>query len=520
MKSMNVINTFFSFVTGNPLICNCAIVWLKSWLSESSSIGPKCADGTYVKGMPFSTKDCSNIPRVDDEFASCVTHENEALLPNLATSQVFSTIDKIKNYATQIKNNYHTNKINTRPSPEESDYFYDDYVDYPINETLIDGIKNEIGLNNKSHENIGDIPVLYAGTKNHTNRKPPSVAPTKPTSSFTFFGMPLPPIDVGKILNTGRKMDWPANKNAEGSKVYQVTEAPKFETGGFAPMLPTTSGGFMPIPDPTLTVSQTVVSNEGEMKYSKKGSTEYSIIEHSTQPTIHKVESNTTHQKIKSEIHELQAFIDDDNSTHVAYNRTKNIEQQNSNPHNLSKYNLMESNVTITQVTEKEGLLITTDTTNDISLQTWIASSTMSYSSASVTTKPIKKHIDESPTALSAVLIPNNADLIPKNFTKWPATITKVNIPHMDHEHRDRDTFSPVVNREAKTRFSDSMSLSNTRARDEEGKEWYYKNYNNTNLEPYIAPGVHSSIGYCTVSNSLMFIPVLLLKYNVMDSIY
>lgn len=478
--------------TGNPLICNCAIIWLKSWLSESSSIGPKCADGTYVKGMPFSRNDCPNISTLDDDYRSCTTHENEALLPNLATSQVFSSLDKIKDYATQIKNNYQTNKINGRPSPEESDYFYDDYVDYPLNETVMEGIKNEIGMiNNRTHDNLGGIPVLYAGTKNTTHKKPP-VTPKPPGGGFTFFGMPLPAIDVGKFLNTGRKIDWPVNKHAEGSKIYQVTEAPKFETGGFTPMLPTTSGGFMPIPDPTVNMSKVTVS-QGEVRYSTRGSTEQTIMEVSTMPTVNRIDSNTTKHKIKSEIHELEAFVDNENSTHVAYNRTKNIEEQKIDPNNLSKYNLMESNVSITRSTEKEGILITTDTTNDIS-QSWMESSTMSYSSStSVTSKPpIKKHIESQPTALSAVLIPKNPEAAAINYGKRPATITKVNMPHVEHNDLS-DSFAPVSNREAKTRFSDSMSLGNTRTRQVDGKEWYYKNYNNTNLEPYVAPGVHSS---------------------------
>lgn len=258
----------------------------------------------------------------------------------------------------------------------------------------------------------------------------------------------------------------------------------------------------MPIPDPTVKMAEVTVSQEGITRYSSKGSTEQTMLEVSTNPTVNRVDSNTTNHKVKSEIHELEAFIDDDNSTHIAYNRTKNIEEQKINPNNMSKYNLMESNVTISHATEKEGLLITTDTTNDIS-QTWMESSTMSYSfSTSVTSKtPMKKHIESQPTALSAVLLPQNAEAAAINYGKRPATITKVNMPHMDHNADDRntqqsnlrDSFSPLSNREAKTRFSDSMSLGNTRTRQVDGKEWYYKNYNNTNLEPYVAPGVHAS---------------------------
>lgn len=467
--------------------------------------------------MTFSRNDCPKTEAVEQDLRSCITHENEALLPNLATSQVFSSLDKIKDYATQIKNNYHTNKINNRPYPEDTDYFYDDYVDYPYNETLIEGIKNEMGLTpNQVQDNIEGIPVIYAGMKNTTNTKVPASI-SKPGSSFTFFGMPIPPIDVGKLLNTGRKIDWPVNKKTDGgssngNKVYERTEPPKFETGGFSPMMPTTSGGFMPIPDPTLTVTQATIQTEAEIKYSRKGSTEQSIIEVVTKTPIHKVESNSTHKKIKSEIHELQAFLNDDNSTHVAYNRTKNVEEQKTDPNNMSKYNLMESNMTITHVTEKEGLLITTDTTNDISMQTWMESSTMSYSSSTaVTVKPsVKKLIESQPTALSAILIPNNPEIGPHNFSKRPATVTKVIMPPFEH-HVPRDTFPPVSNREAKTRFSDSMSLGSTRTREIDDKDWYYKNYNNSNLEPYVDPVVHTSSSSNINNNDYYFFVSMLL---------
>ncbi|XP_013200582.1 protein artichoke isoform X2 [Amyelois transitella] len=483
-------------IDGNPLICNCAIIWLKAWLSESSTVGPKCVDGTYVKSMPFSRNDCINIAVQDEDLRSCVTHENEALLPNLATSQVFSSLDKIRDYTTQIKNNYHINKINNRPSPEESDYFYDEYVDYPYNETLIDGLNNDINAihnNNKSQESQG-IPTIYAGMKNSSQQI--KTTNTKPNSGFTFFGMPLPALDMGKLLNSGRKVDW-TDKTAQHNNKYQSQEPPKFETGGFSPILPTTAGGFKPIPNPAVNISQTTVAHSGP-NYSKKGSMEQTIAAVSSKPPTTKSHNSTTHQKMKSEIHELQAYVDDDNSTHVAYNRTKNVEEQKIDPTNLSKYNLMESNLTITQVTEKEGILITTDTTNDMSLQAWMETSSQSYSSTPVTSKPvIKKHIEnDQPTALSAILVPSNEEIAKRNYTtntnhKRAGTITKVNMPHV--AHFEQDNYAPVINREGKTRFSESTNIGNNKPRQINDKDWYYKNYNNSNLEPYIAPGVHTS---------------------------
>lgn len=495
---MSLIIIILLLFSGNPLICNCHIIWLKSWLSESSSIGPKCADGTYVKGMPFGRNDCSNtaIKQIDEEdLRACMIHENAALLPNLATSQVYSTLDKIKDYTSQIKNTYQANKIN-RPSPEESDYFYDEYVDYPYNETLIDGLNNEVSVTQNTNRS-GSLPTIYAAMNNTADRN--KQAPTnKPNSGFTFFGMDLPPLDMGKLLNSGRKIDWPDKKNSHthshshnhGGNKYQLPEPPKFETGGFSPILPTTAGGFRPIPDPTLNVSHTAVQAQSATSYNKQDAVGQAIAAVSTKPPVKTAHNNTTHSKIKSEIHELQAYIDDDNSTHVAYNRTKNVEEQKSDPNNLSKYNLMESNLTITQVTEKESMLITTDTSNDMSLQAWMESSTSSYtSSTAVTSKPpMKKHIETAPTALSAVLVPTTAELHERNLGKRPATITKVNLPNIEH-YDHRENFS--ANREPKTRFSEILTTGNTKTRQIGDNDWYYKNYNNSNLEPYIAPGVH-----------------------------
>ncbi|XP_004929212.4 protein artichoke [Bombyx mori] len=475
---------------GNPLICNCAIIWLKSWLLESSSVGPKCADGTYVKGMPFTHSDCFNIHVSEDDSKLCFTHENEALLPNLATSQVFSSLDKIKDYASEIKNDYHPNKVHSRPLPEESDYFYDDYIDYPYNDTILSGINNAITeLNgNRSKENLGMTPTLYAEMKNTSSTKP-NLTTNEPSSSFTFFGMPLPPIDMNKLLNSGRKIDWPQKRIPYHGNNYQTSEPPKFETGGFSPMLPSTAGGFMPIPGPTVNLSHTISNTQSNVKYNKKAEIEKSVIAVATRPPLTILKNNTVHQKMKSEIHELQAYLDDHNRTQIAYNRIKNVEEEKTAPNNLSKYNLMESNLTLTQVTEKESLLITTDTSNDMSLQAWMESSTISYSST--LKSPMRKHIEKQPTALSAVLIPNNLELM-RNHSKRPATITKVNMPHLE-QHSTLYNYSPITNREGKTRFSEITNTVNTKKQQIDENDWYYQNYNKTDVDPYIAPGIHAS---------------------------
>ncbi|CAK1549694.1 unnamed protein product [Leptosia nina] len=493
-------------INGNPIICNCAMIWLKSWLSESTSRGPKCADGTHVKDMPFGRNDCRGMP-INENDQRCFNPENEALLPNIGASQVFSSLDKIKDYASNIRNNYHVNKIN-RPSPEESDYFYDDYVDYPYNETLLE-INNDLGQRNTTNKIIGNTPTLYAAMKNTTEKKPStyktSTTATPPKSGFTFFGLPLPSIDMGKLLNTGRKIDWSENRDQQNIKKYSTTDIPKFETGGFTPMLPPTSGGFSPIPyplpSPKTNITHTVISDGGKIRHGNMGKIDQHFMMHLKEPTMGTIKNSTTHKKTKSEIHELQAYLDNDNSTHIAYNRTKNVEEQKSDPANMSKYNMMESNFSITHITEKEGI-ITTDTNM---LQTWFETTSIKPSThRPITIRPAKAHVIESqPTALSAVTIQ-------KDDLKWnssrAATITKVSMPHAEHYDSHND-YSPVINREAKTRFSDLPMIDNKSSTSD--KEWYYQNYNKSNLDPYIAPGIHTSIS----NRNLSWLNLLVLSF-------
>lgn len=462
--------------------------------------------------MPFSKSDCINMPTIAADIKSCATFENEALLPNLATSQVFSPLDKIKDYETHIKNSYQGNKLSNRPLPEESDYFYDEYVDYPYNETILENLNGELNQTDKTNNRLGNTPKLGNPIKNTTTPKTGiALKVPVPTSGFTFFGVPLPSLDMGKLLNTGRKIDWSDNRNNQqhGQK-YQVTEPPRFETGGFSPMLPASSNGFKPIANPT--ISHTMIGNKVS---SSKNNTErvgqsFSAVDNA--PPKKTVQNNTTHKKTKSETHELEAYRGADNSTRIAYNRTKNIEVQNSDPINIRKYNLMESNMTITQATEKEGI-ITTDTSNDMSLQGWLE--TTSVFPPTMTSKPpIKKHIENhsspsEPTALSAILIPRDDPT--KNHSR-AATITKVNMPHAEH-YDLHNKYTPVINREAKTRFSEAIETgdTNTKTKRIDDHEWYYKNYNKTNLDPYVAPGIQASLGCKIVARYNTEVPIFML---------
>lgn len=95
---------------------------------------------------------------------------------------------------------------NQRPSPVESDYFYDQYVDFPINDTV-----NNSLTNSNLRFNQTSPYVDFNQNKFTLNQFPPR--PPQPTSAFTFFGQPLPSLNLGSLWGSGRNAN---NRAASG----------------------------------------------------------------------------------------------------------------------------------------------------------------------------------------------------------------------------------------------------------------------------------------------------------------
>lgn len=104
---------------------------------------------------------------------------------------------------------YNTNN-NQRPSPVESDYFYDQYVDYPINETLNNSLNNSLGRFNQTAPYVD-----FNQNKFNQNLLPP-VRP--PSSQFTFFGHPLPGLSLGNVWGQGRTANNRAASGESGTR--------------------------------------------------------------------------------------------------------------------------------------------------------------------------------------------------------------------------------------------------------------------------------------------------------------
>ncbi|CAB0020250.1 unnamed protein product, partial [Nesidiocoris tenuis] len=168
---------------------------------------------------------------------------------------------------------------NLKPLPEESDYFYEDYIEYDDNTTKV--ITGNHNINNlveqahngqqtyvaptaappqaarptqttqsppvMSHYVPGDTPTIYA--KPTTN----SIVGSKPTpkpTQYTFFGMPLPTLNIGNFWGSSRNNDGKSRFPGAKARIQQVTTTtPKVENG-FLPILQSDRGGFKPIFNP------------------------------------------------------------------------------------------------------------------------------------------------------------------------------------------------------------------------------------------------------------------------------
>lgn len=186
------------------------MLWLRSWLQETESHypGPRCRDGSMLREMRLSRSECT-IPDGDGR-------NNKLQLTN-DHGDTFSGRKSGDFDECELENieSYHNN---LPPSPEESDYFYDQYVDYPneINETflatsnhsapvnLVNGGKPQgPGRPNSFKPNDGggkDEAVDF--NKNKFNNFGRPQVPPQNNSPFTFFGVPIP--SINNIFGNGR----------------------------------------------------------------------------------------------------------------------------------------------------------------------------------------------------------------------------------------------------------------------------------------------------------------------------
>ncbi|KAB0797932.1 hypothetical protein PPYR_08925 [Photinus pyralis] len=499
-------------INGNPLACTCHILWFKAWLEESSILGPKCNDGSLLREMRLSYQDCDRENR-----------QPEVISPECATEFLYN--------AHLLPPPPYSQENQQRPSPEESDDFYEDFIDYPYNETsLMVNINNETTeTSQSSHYISGDTPTIYAASsKNKSKIHPPvtqnvnKITSTAPSNSgFTFFGVPLPSLNLN--LNNlwsrgnGRKAEivkLPSaliaeRKSAIVNKVpytarnFYPPTIPEIESGGFVPLLPGT-GGFTPIINPQYVQTKKQYLNEtrdmsiettSEITLSdyvvddtiKSSSTVINIVSLSSQTPTSTTESVYTKAPVhlskptektvpSKQIQETQ------NTTTKAEDKTIQTTQaelgklvlRNGNEDSTSTASNTDSTPTMNRFEDIFKVFV-----ENVSLPSTYTTITMPVSTA-LTTK-------NATTSLTNLI--TFGELQSHFRPHGRSTITKVQSPRISGTSPllsdEKITFANA--REPKTsRLDGSASLKSISKNKD--MSWYYSNYNKTKLEPYIGP--------------------------------
>ncbi|EAT45306.1 AAEL003408-PA [Aedes aegypti] len=310
-------------VDGNPLECNCEMLWYRGWLQETGTLfpGPRCNNGKMLIDMRLSRNECQTdartgvgpderLPLTNDhgdvftralDFDDCGSENYEALPPGPAPG-------------------IGPGSIAIPPSPVESEYFLDHYIDYPnaLNDSSLVGHINGSTISGDPQvaHNFSQTFVDFNNNKfnNLYNQPPP---PVQNNSPFTFFGVPIPSLNIGKmfggagrssnnraaagtrgkgrvqvyrpndpnlppIFKNGDRIDTSIQvknpddtqeKNLGASNDNNLFYRPYFQTafqkpdvqkGGFTPVIPGSEGGFKPITDPTIKIIKQNISGPGK----------------------------------------------------------------------------------------------------------------------------------------------------------------------------------------------------------------------------------------------------------------
>ncbi|XP_013108530.2 protein artichoke [Stomoxys calcitrans] len=220
---------------GNPIDCSCEMQWLSVWLQETNFPypGPKCQDGRLLRSSRIDKNLCNNLADNQQRNGAVAYGESDGSvgLNNLPLLNEHGDIfqRELQNYNDECE--AYELPPAERPLAGESEYFYDQYVDYPPG-------ANETFSPQSHHSNAHDNPALssHISTSNtvlHAHKKPSipnstSVSPNvdlnntilntnhfkkKPglqnspyaSSPFTFFGYPIPSLSLGRFFGANER---------------------------------------------------------------------------------------------------------------------------------------------------------------------------------------------------------------------------------------------------------------------------------------------------------------------------
>nr|CAH7750067.1 unnamed protein product [Callosobruchus chinensis] len=552
---------------GNPLSCACPMLWLQAWLQETPhQRGPKCADGSLLRGMRISRHDCSEEQRNAEIYApGCETESLTGVgYGNTQTSAKWV-----------VKNSSSVEKNQLAPTPEESEYFYDDYVDYPINESMIE--QNGLTGNGKFREPLttqvnsisphttGGTATIYAATKNRTKKPeiPTKVTNSPSSSGFTFFGIPLNTLLGGNfiqkqsssipkaerktaVVNRGNERVTMGNiqshlpyMKATINKILppamQPPSAPHLE-GGFKPILPG-DGGFKPIPNPMTEppanvtiqkVSQrashvvaienkfnsSLPQNKSSNNVSSTPSTQASLVTSSSRADKGLDHFNVSRKSLVEEKQHLKSELNV-LSESIQSSYMKNASSApNKAPSNLVA--TQTATADIETAADIAKLQTQTITTPNVTPKT-STSTTTTVSTTQVNGVPkIEKVASVTPTLLAPIAPPPQMSrnggkptitkIASPTLSASPATSVQSSSAFLQAESSDFFVPDPMAHREPKKTLINSRSFNA-----KSDNDWYFANYNKTNLEPFVSKIINVSecarvdVGFiCIVFNLIL----------------
>ncbi|CAK9812555.1 Protein artichoke [Anthophora plagiata] len=257
-------------IDGNPLSCSCGMLWLRGWLQQASSEGPRCADGSLFKEIRLSRQDCQRERQIDPIHPGCEAELIDTA-PYPVSSSIYGATEMVP-----LRMNLKDSSTRNPSNYQDADYFYPEYPDYQDSQNSTSNVTYSSVTATTILPTIATntVPTLEKSQSVLNNTVPvkkATVMPPSPSSSgFTFFGVPLPSINFNLWGNSGRKSERKnSNSGRPGRGRYRTfppTE-PEIHRGGFVP-LPRGQGGFVPIVDPRLTYERQVKNESSKVQNS------------------------------------------------------------------------------------------------------------------------------------------------------------------------------------------------------------------------------------------------------------
>lgn len=189
--------------------CSCNVLWLRAWYQETNSHpGPRCRDGNLLTDMRVSKSECdsSNDSRM-----------NQVLLMN-----EHGDIFKRQISMDECDSEQYNESENIPSSPVESEYFYEQFIDYPLNDSAAEQSSDLRQPNTSLSPFSRNITIIRNDTILNYDQHKLQQLHSKNTggSTFTFFGMPLPSLSNlwggGAGGGTTRKSNSRADVDANG----------------------------------------------------------------------------------------------------------------------------------------------------------------------------------------------------------------------------------------------------------------------------------------------------------------